>query len=216
MLSCVCNSVRLLVVLAQAGEENMLHQNDTMELEFLPLTPERWPDFERLFGKHGAYGGCWCMWWRVTRREFQQQQGEGNRQAMKAILDSGQIPGILAYHGDQPIGWCSVAPREHFSSLERSRVLSRLDQVPVWSIVCLFVAKGYRGRGVAEALVRAAVNYVHHQGGKVIEAYPTIPRRGTLAPVSSYMGTPAMFERAGFVECARPSAGRAIMRYYVG
>jgi GNAT superfamily N-acetyltransferase len=186
-----------------------------LPVEFQPLTPDRWPDFEALFGEHGAYGGCWCMWWRLTRREFEAQQGEGNRQAMKAIVDSGEVPGILAYSQGEAVGWCSVAPRERFGSLERSPVLKRLDDRPVWSIVCLFVAKGYRGQGVAEDLIRAAVEYVRQQGGQVVEAYPTVPRAGRLPPVSSFMGLPRIFERLGFEERARPSKSKVIMRYEV-
>lgn len=177
-----------------------------------PLTPKRWPDFETLFGDHGAYGGCWCMWWRSTRREFEERKGEGNRRALKAIVDAGKVPGILAYLGKEPVGWCSVAPREEFSSLERSPVLKRLDDQPVWSIVCFFVAKGYRGQGVAEALIGGALDYVKNRGGSIAEAYPTPPKKTPLAPVSSFMGLPAMFARAGFVECARPSRSKWIMR----
>ena len=186
-----------------------------LALAFEPLTPDRWSDFEELFGDHGAYGGCWCMWWRSTRREFEQRQGEGNRQAMKAIVDSGETPGILAYHDGEPVGWCSVAPREQYGSLERSPVLKRLDDSPVWSIVCFFVPRTWRSRGIGEALIHGAVDYVRAQGGKVVEAYPTQPRKDRLPPVSSFMGTPAMFEKAGFVECARPSKSKVIMRYFV-
>jgi GNAT superfamily N-acetyltransferase len=189
--------------------------SSSLTLEFQPLTRDRWSDFEELFGTHGAYGGCWCMWWRLTRREFDELRGEGNRQGMKGIVESGEVPGILAYYEGRPIGWCSVAPRESYGSLERSPVLKRLDNAPVWSIVCFFVAKSYRGQGVAEALIRGAVEYVRSQGGMVVEAYPTQPRGTRLAPVSSYMGLPAMFERAGFVECARPSKSRVIMRYFI-
>ena len=189
--------------------------SSSLTLEFQPLTRDHWSDFEELFGTHGAYGGCWCMWWRLTRREFDELRGEGNRQRMKGIVKSGEVPGILAYYEGRPIGWCSVAPRESYGSLERSPVLKRLDNAPVWSIVCFFVAKSYRGQGVAEALIRGAVEYVRSQGGMVVEAYPTQPRGTRLAPVSSYMGLPAMFERAGFVECARPSKSRVIMRYFI-
>jgi GNAT superfamily N-acetyltransferase len=181
-------------------------------LLFHPLTADRWSDFEELFGEHGAYGGCWCMWWRTTRSQFQKQKGEGNRIAMKAIVESGEVPGILAYRDGRPVGWCSVAPRENYASLNRSRVLKRLDDTPVWSIVCLFVAREQRGAGVAEALIRAAVAYAREQGGQVVEAYPTVPRSDHLPPVSSYMGVPAMFARAGFVECARPSKSKMVMR----
>ena len=156
------------------------------------------------------------MYWRLTRAEFTKGQGEGNRRALKRIVASGRVPGILAYCGREPVGWCSVAPREEYPSLERSPVLKRLDDQPVWSIVCFYIARGYRGQGVAEGLIREAVAYVKRQGGKIVEAYPTRPRGRTMAPVSSYQGVPAMFERLGFEECARPSAAKAVMRYYIG
>lgn len=186
-----------------------------LRLRFHPLTSRRWADLEKLFGPRGAYGGCWCMYWRLTRREFTEGQGEGNRRALKQIVDSGRVPGILAYSGREPVGWCSVAPREDFPSLERSTVLKRLDDKPVWSIVCFYIARGYRGKGVGEGLIGAAVAYVKRRGGKIVEAYPTRPRGRTLAPVSSYQGVPAMFKRLGFRECARPSASRAVMRYEI-
>lgn len=194
----------------------MSSQDDiTPSLKFHPVTIDRWADFERLFGEHGAYGGCWCMWWRTTRARFAEQAGEGNRQAMKGIVASGEVPGILAYLDGEAVGWCSVAPRESYASLNRSPVLKRLDDTPVWSIVCFFVAKEHRGEGLTLALIRAAVAYVRQQGGKVVEAYPTIPKSDRLPPVSSFMGLPGVFEQAGFVECARPSKSKVIMRYYV-
>ena len=186
-----------------------------MAMEFHPLTRERWSDFEELFGEKGAYGGCWCMWWRLTRREFEKGQGEGNKKAMKAIVDSGEIPGILAYSGGKAVAWCSVAPRENFASLNRSPVLKRIDDKPVWSIVCFFVAKEWRKRGIAFELLRGVIAYVTREGGKVIEAYPTRPKSRRMPPVSSYMGLPSMFEKAGFVEMARPSKSKIIMRYTV-
>lgn len=184
-------------------------------LEFRPLTPERWADFEQLFGPRGAYGGCWCMWWRITRSQFEKQQGEGNWGAMKSIVDSGEVPGLIAYAGGEPVGWCSVAPRERFGSLNRSPVLKRLDDHPVWSIVCFYVARSHQGQNMIAELIRGAVEYVRAQGGKIVEAYPTQPREGRLPPVSSFMGVPSVFEQAGFVECARPSKSKAIMRYYI-
>ena len=184
-------------------------------LEFQPLTPERWPDLERLFGEHGAYGGCWCMWWRITRSQFSKQQGEGNRQALHEIVASGEVPGILAYVEGEPVGWCSVAPRDSYPSLNRSRVLKKLDDAPVWSIVCFYVDKGHRSQGLTLDLIRAAIEYVRGQGGRVIEAYPTQPKGERLPPVSSYMGLPSLFEQAGFVECRRPSQSKVIMRYYI-
>ena len=90
--------------------------------------------------------------------------------------------------------------------------MAPLDDQPVWSIVCFYVAKGFRGRGVAGALIGGALDYVKDRGGSIVEAYPTAPKKTPLAPVSSFMGLPAMFARAGFIECARPSRSKIIMR----
>lgn len=186
-----------------------------LQLEFHPLTPDRWADFERLFGQRGAYGGCWCMFWRLKRSWFERMQGDANKAAMHQIVEAGQVPGILAYHKGEAVGWCSVAPRDDFGALERSTRLKRLDATPVWSIVCFYVDKRCRGQGLMVELIKAAVAYVRKQGGRVVEAYPVEPAGRDLAPVSSYMGVPAAFRQAGFVEVAHPSEKRVIMRYTI-
>jgi GNAT superfamily N-acetyltransferase len=190
-------------------------QSAEFRIETKPLTPDRWNDFEGLFGEKGAYGGCWCMWWRITRREFEKQQGDGNRNAMKAIVESGETPGLLSYSDGKAVAWCSIAPRENYASLNRSRILKKLDDTPVWSLVCFFVDKDYRNQGLIHRVLRGAIEYVREQGGKVIEAYPTVPKGGRLPPVSSYMGLPSMFKKAGFVEVARPSQSKVVMRYFI-
>ncbi len=90
--------------------------------------------------------------------------------------------------------------------------MKRLDDAPVWSIVCMFLARSHRGRGLTTALILGAVDHVRESGGRVVESYPTRPRGKKLEAVSSFMGVPASFERAGFVECARPSEAKAVMR----
>ncbi len=182
------------------------------DLAFRPLTPARWADFETLFGRRGACGGCWCMWWRQTRAEFAVRHGEPNRRAMKRLVASGEVPGIMAYRGREAVGWCSVGPRECFGTLERSRVLKRLDDEPVWSIVCLYVHPAHRRQGVAQALIRGAVAYASRRGATLLEAYPTVPRGRRRQDVSSFMGVPSQYARAGFACVARPSPARAIMR----
>lgn len=152
------------------------------------------------------------MWWRQTRAEFDRAHGERNRRAMKRMVDGGEVPGIIAYADGEPIGWCSIGPREHFGSIERSRVLKRLDDKPVWSLVCLFVRRNRRGKGVAVCLVEAAVDFARSHGATIVESYPTEPRGRQLEAVSSFMGTPSLFARAGFREFARPSKARVIMR----
>ncbi|MBM4117215.1 GNAT family N-acetyltransferase, partial [bacterium] len=94
----------------------------------LPLTPERWADFETLFGPRGACGGCWCMWWRLKRSDWERGQGAGNKQAMRRLVAAGAVPGLIAYAGDEPVGWVSVGPREHFGVLGRSPVLKPVDE----------------------------------------------------------------------------------------
>src|SRR5512139_290849 len=124
------------------------------QLTCLPLTPGRWEDFVQLFEEHGIQNGCWCMYWRARRIDCQHGYGEGNKQAFKAIVESGKIPGILAYHQGRPIAWCSIAPREDYPVLERSRTLKRVDDQPVWSIACFFVSFPYRRSGMTEHLIR--------------------------------------------------------------
>src|SRR5215471_13810021 len=185
------------------------------DLEFHPVTPDRWQDLETLFGKNGAYGGCWCMWWRVTHSQFGQQAGQGNKEALKAVVDSGEVTGILAYAHSQPIAWCSVAPREAFPSLERSRTLKRVDDQPVWSIVCFYVAKPYRRKGLMAELLRASIDYAGQCGAKIVEGYPIVPKHNDSPPVSTFTGIFSAFEEVGFVEVTRRSEKRPIMRYFL-
>jgi GNAT superfamily N-acetyltransferase len=127
-------------------------------------------------------------------------------------VDSGEVPGLLGYLGEKAVGWISVAPRHHFSSLERSPVLRRIDELPVWSIVCLFIHKDHRGQGISLQMIRGAKEYVRAQGGKLLEAYPTVSKSEKLPPVSSFMGIPSMYLRSGFVVCAKPSKSKLYMR----
>lgn len=185
------------------------------DLRYHPVTPEQWKDFEALFGERGACGGCWCMWWRLKRSDFEIQKGDGNKRAMRKIIKSGEIPGLLAYKDGQPIAWCSVAPREEFSVLERSRILKRVDDKPVWSIVCFFVAKPFRRSGVTVKILEAAVQYAKEQGAKIVEGYPVEPRQEKTADVFAYTGLASAFRKAGFKEVARRSETRPIMRYFI-
>jgi len=184
-------------------------------LEFHPLTPERWVDLEKFFGKHGASGGCWCMWWRLPRSEFMKQRGEENKKALNNIVVSGKVPGILAYIEGQPVGWCAVAPREAFPRLERSRILKRVDDKPVWSVVCFFIAKEFRRKGISVRLLKAAVGYVRNQGGKIVEGYPVEPKKEWTPDPFAYTGLASAFRKVGFVEVTRRSETRPIMRYVI-
>lgn len=187
----------------------------SVKMKFLPVTRDRWTDFETLFGERGACGGCWCMFWRLTSKEFESQKGEGNRKAMKTIIQAGKIPGILGFSQDRPVAWCSVAPRDQFSALDRSRILKPVDNLPVWSISCFFVEKKYRRKGLSIQMIKAAVDYVKKNGGSVVEAYPVEPKKDKMADAFAWTGLASAFIKAGFKECARRSATRPIMRFYI-
>jgi GNAT superfamily N-acetyltransferase len=180
-----------------------------------PLTSSRWPEFEQLFGPRGACCGCWCMYWRLPRKQFDQQAGEQNRQGMKALLDSGATPGLLAYQDNQPVGWCCVAPREECPALARSRILKPFDEQPVWSVVCFFIARAQRHKGLTVQLLQAALEYARSNGAKIVEGYPVEPRTGRTPDVFAYTGLFSAFLQAGFREVARRSETRPIMRYFL-
>jgi GNAT superfamily N-acetyltransferase len=185
------------------------------EFTFKPLTIEEWPHFEQLFEEHGPQNGCWCMYWRTKRAECQKGFGEGNKQAFKAIVASGKIPGILAYHAGRAVGWCSIAPRQDYPVLERSRTLARVDDKPVWSIVCFFVSKPYRRKGLTQILIATAIEYARQHGAEIVEAYPLRTDITKLLPYERYMGIQSTFERAGFQRVEQRSDRRPIMRYTI-
>lgn len=185
------------------------------KLKILPLVPERWDDFERLFGEKGACGGCWCMWWRLKRSDFEKNKGKENKKAMKRIVNSGEVPGLLAYQENEPIGWCSISKRDSYPVLERSRILKRIDQEEVWSVVCFYIRKDKRRLRVSERLLREAINYVKRQGGMIVEGYPIEPKKKLMPDVFAWVGLASSFSRTGFKEVARRSETRPIMRHYI-
>lgn len=190
-------------------------EKNELKLDFRPVTPERWKDLEKLFGPRGAIGGCWCMWWRIKRADFEKQQGEVNHEAMRSIVESGKVPGILAYHNGEVVAWCSVAPREDFPVLDRSPILKRVDDQPVWSVVCFFVTKAYRHHGLSSKLLRGAVEYASQQGARIVEGYPIEPKKDRAPDIYAFTGMTSTFKKLGFQEVARRSQSRPIMRYYV-
>ncbi len=153
------------------------------------------------------------MHWRLTRADYERRKGAKNRAAMRSLVVGGtKPPGVLAYLGEEPVGWCAVAPRQEYVRLERARVLRRVDTEPVWSIVCLFVAAPHRRRGVSVALLDGAARFAGAHGATVVEGYPVEPKRGDMPAVFAWTGTAAAFRAAGFREVARGSPGRPIMR----
>jgi len=181
-------------------------------LEFHELNSQRWQDFQTFFEKDRVCGACWCMWWRLSAAQWMKQRGRKNREAMRSIVESGKIPGILAYSDGEPIGWCSISPREGYPRLERSRTLRRIDNQPVWSVVCFFVAKPFRRKGISTKLLHAAVDYARRQGTEIIEGYPNRANKKQQDPLI-YTGLTSTFQKVGFVEVPNNSKSKTIMRY---
>lgn len=184
-----------------------------IDYHYKPLSEKTWEDFTQLFGERGASSGCWCMWSRLAKKkEFIDNRGEQNKLAMKKMVDSGKNTGLIGYDGDLPIAWYSLGPRADFPRLERTRTLYRVDDLPVWSIVCVFVTRKYRRCGVSQRIIRSAIDYASQQGVDHLEAYPADPEGETIAAFVE-TGFKSIYEQLGFEEIARRGK-RPIMRYH--
>lgn len=154
------------------------------------------------------------MLWRLPRKQYESQKGDGNRKAIKALVESGEVPGLLGYLDGRPVGWCAVAPREHYPALKRSRILKPVDDQPCWSVSCLFVHHEHRKKGISTQLLRAAIDYVRGKDVQVLEGYPVEPKGDKpIPPAFAWTGIPKAFEAVGFSEVARRSPTRPIMRF---
>lgn len=182
------------------------------DLIIRPLTKDLWPRFEALFGANGACAGCWCMWWRLKRGDFQEGSGAGNRRAFRRLVDKGPAPGLLAFDGDDAVGWCQLTPRRDLPTLNRSRLLAPVDDTPVWSLSCFYVKKGHRGEGVMAALIEAALHFAKAAGAPALEAYPWDVTEKK-ANTTVYTGVARTFARQGFRVVARHAPHRPIMRH---
>lgn len=183
-------------------------------LSFHPLTQKLWRDFELLFGKNGACGGCWCMYWKLRGKAFAENAGHAARQMQKSIVDSKVVPGLLAYSEGYPVGWIAVEPRSAYPKLAHSRILKPVDDQPVWSVTCFFVEKKHRRKGITVELLKAAAEYVKKQGGAIVEGYP-VDTSSNQADAFVYTGTASAFKKAGFIEVARHAPARPIFRYFI-
>lgn len=182
-----------------------------MQLTIRPLTPDLWPALEDLFGKGGASNGCWCMYWRIGS-EYHKREREKNRKAFRRIVEQGPPPGLLAFDGDRVVGWCQLTPREALGWLDRKPPFKRVDALPVWSISCFYVRRGYRRKGVMSALIAAALKAAKRAHAPALEAYPV----DTAQPGSTsnvFTGTSSAFRRLGFKTVARRDSTRPIMRH---
>jgi GNAT superfamily N-acetyltransferase len=180
-----------------------------MKLTVHPLTPDRLPALEDLFGEQGPVSRCWCMYWRIGN-DYRKRPRDANKAAFCELVKGGPPPGLLAFDGDLAVGWCQLTPRQVLPRLDRTWRLKRVDEVPVWSLSCFYVRKGYRKRGVTSTLIAAAVEAAKRAGAPALEAYPL---DANVTPSTSNTGYVSTFKRAGFKIVARRVPARPMMRY---
>jgi GNAT superfamily N-acetyltransferase len=188
-------------------------------LVFKRLRPRLMDDLGAVL--RGSWGaGCWCMHPRLGNAEANGLGSRKRREAMTRIACRRRAPGLLAYDGDEAVGWVAVAPRTEYRRIENSRATPRVDDEDVWVIPCITVRPSARGRGIAIALIRAAVAYSKKHGAPAVEAYP---RAGTARTNddNAFFGTQPMFRRAGFrvirkaQQARRNSVRRVTMRFRI-
>lgn len=181
--------------------------NPSVRLTFREVTRSRWADLEKLFESPGGPKYCWCMVWRATPQEAGRRDGRSRKAALNRRVRRGVPIGLLGYLGEEPVAWVSIAPRptyRHLGGLDDSTD----EPEKVWSLICFFVARPFRGRGVMTQLLKAAVNHARRRGATVVEAYPVEPS----SPSYRFMGFTPVFKAAGFREVGRAGTRRHVMR----
>lgn len=190
------------------------------DLRVVPASEAPFEDVEAVFGTRGDPAHCWCQWYKIPGSDWRSVGDDDLRARLQAQLSDAEAgPGLLAYDGDTPVGWCAVERRQNLERLPHSRVIAGGTPHPdfsdpaIWAVTCFVVPRAYRRRGVGGALAEAAVAYAREHGARVLEAYAVDPTARPKAPAAElFPGTVSMFERAGFTEVARPRPHRVIMQ----
>ncbi|HET7704424.1 MAG TPA: GNAT family N-acetyltransferase [Candidatus Limnocylindrales bacterium] len=191
---------------------------DLEAVAIVPLTPDRWDDVAALFSEGGDPRTCWCMFWRVRSKDWSFTNAGESRDGFRRLVDQGRdpAPGLLAYADGRAVGWVSVAPREDYERIANSRVRLKIDDVPVWSIVCFVVSRAVRGQGLTTRLLDAAMDYARAHGAPGLEAYP-VAAEGKVPAAVGYTGLLSTFEAAGFqvvheIDSPQSTVRRVIVR----
>ena len=164
-------------------------------IEVHPATADRWDDVSTVVGSAGI---CWCQYWRLSSSGYSSTDAAARKDLLREQVSGAPAPGVVGYLDGEPVGWCGFGPRTALERLVRSRTIPKVDDRPVWSIVCFIVRVGYRRRGVARALLDGAIAYARSEGAVCLEAYP-VDTMGRRIDVSfAYVGTVGLFEGAGF------------------
>jgi GNAT superfamily N-acetyltransferase len=168
-----------------------------MTWETYPVTPDRFEDFADVVNPRRRASHCWCLSHRLRAREIEELGGGDREQAMRRLCEREHPPGVVTYRDGVPVGWCNIGPRAEIPRLTHSRLIRPVDDVPVWSIVCVVVRGGHRRQGVTAALIEGAVAWAASQGAPAVESHPVDPP-GRMDTTMAFVGTRAMYEKAGF------------------
>ncbi len=177
-----------------------------MTIEVVPATAARFDDVATMLGpKNPDSSVCWCLSHRVDSRTNRELVGPARGAYVRKLCDRSVAPGVLAYQDTNVVGWAAVAPRSELP-FARSTKIPHIDDVPVWSVWCLRVRPGHRGHGISHALLEGAVTYAASQHAPAVEGYPVDNQGQQVDRTMAYVGTRALFERAGFTKAADTDA----------
>ena len=161
------------------------------------MTADRFDDFADVVNRTRRANHCWCLTHRLQPAEIERLGGGSRELAMRRLCESDLPPGVVTYRDGEPVGWCNIGPRSAITRLARSRLIRPVDDLPVWSIVCVLVRSGHRRQGVTAPLLEGAVAYAAANGAPAVEAHPVDPP-GRMDLTMAFVGTRSMFERVGF------------------
>jgi len=182
-----------------------------------PLTADQWDDFEKVMGPNGGFCGCWCMYWRLPRSEFDGPARKTLKTRFRKLVRQGPPPGLIAYRSGDPVGWVQAGPRSQTPNWNGARRLSApiaasdAEDPDCWAISCFVVPRHERGKGVATALLDGAIAHAKTRKARVIDACP-VDVSEAANPASIYHGIASMFEKVGFKEILRRRDNRPLMR----
>jgi GNAT superfamily N-acetyltransferase len=189
------------------GAGSFTSVDNGVRYRFEAVTAQHGADLAAFSRACGKFGYCSCMRWRLPSSRYRQMGRQGRAAALQALVRAGQPVGVLAYRDEQPVGWCSIAPRDTYPAVLASRMIAQLPGEGVWSVVCFFLAPPVRQRGMAALLLEAACAYAGQSGALLVEAYPW-PGGASYR----YMGTRDLYLAAGFHEMPVPQGQRPVMR----
>jgi predicted GNAT family acetyltransferase len=182
-----------------------------------PVTGGLWPDFEDLFGRQGACYGCWCTHFRMPPAVRRENDRQRNREHIKARIETGPPPGLLAFDDENAVGWMQIGPRADVPEWNNAgRGSAPLDAAEaldpaVWAISCFFIRSKARGKGLTHRLVEGGVAFARENGARFVEACPMDLSKDSRS-IGLFVGSSRVFERAGFERMVERKAGRPLMR----